>query len=175
MSVSIYAIGNDMMMQRYHRSTCVVLFNSHFRDVIVQQLMQFTKFNRNIRQGCESSNFNLISDFCSSQNPIFRIEKHIFSGISDYFRLFLTDALTPLIRASHLTVFVFKEAYSISPYNLLVKWRIKSSCTALFLNLTLSWYTMYVVIYWCDCLTLTLRAWVRFPTSPDSFILQLDT
>ena len=25
-----------------------------------------------------------------------RIEKHIFSGISDYFRLFLTDALTPL-------------------------------------------------------------------------------
>ena len=24
------------------------------------------------------------------------IEKHIFSGISDHFRLFLTDALTPL-------------------------------------------------------------------------------
>ena len=42
--------------------------------------------------------------FCSSQNPIFRlewIEEHIFSGISDYFRLFLgglfrIDALTPL-------------------------------------------------------------------------------
>ena len=58
-----------------------------------------------IVQGCESSDFNLISDFfCSSQNPIFRllmqfdcIEKHIFSGISDYFRLFLTDTLTPVI------------------------------------------------------------------------------
>ena len=56
-----------------------------------------------ITQGCESSDFNLISDvFCSSQNPIFRllmqfecIEKYVFSGISDYFRLFLTDALTP--------------------------------------------------------------------------------
>ena len=24
------------------------------------------------------------------------IEKHIYSGISDYFRLFLTDALSPL-------------------------------------------------------------------------------
>ena len=47
-------------------------------------------------QGCESSDF--YSDFrlfCSSQNPIFRllmlfecIEKHIFSGISDYFQTF---------------------------------------------------------------------------------------
>ena len=34
----------------------------------------------NILQGCESSDFNQISGFeC--------IEKHIFSGISDYFRL----------------------------------------------------------------------------------------
>ena len=47
--------------------------------------------------------FRLSSDFrlfCSSQNPIFRLlmqfecnEKHIFAGISDYFRLFLTDTL----------------------------------------------------------------------------------
>ena len=60
-------------------------------------------------QGCESSDFNLISDFlCSSQNHIFRllmqvecIEKHFFSGFSDYFRLFLTDALTPLNYGIH--------------------------------------------------------------------------
>ena len=56
-----------------------------------------------IIQGCESSHFNLRL-FCSSQNPILSlfmqhecIDKLIFSGISDYFRLFLTDALTPLI------------------------------------------------------------------------------
>ena len=48
-----------------------------------------------MHQGCESSDFNLISDFFApSQNPIFRlwmqfecIGKHIFSSISDYFRL----------------------------------------------------------------------------------------
>ena len=51
--------------------------------------------------------------FSSSQNPIFRllmqfecIEKHIFSGISDYFRLFLTDALTPLNTAAMKTHFI---------------------------------------------------------------------
>ena len=32
-----------------------------------------------------------------------RIEKHIFSGIADYFRLFLTDALTPLCIVTHNT------------------------------------------------------------------------
>ena len=62
-------------------------------------------------QGCESSDFNLNSDFfCSSQNHIFRllmqfecIDKHPFLGISGYFRLFLTEALTPLasVRPNH--------------------------------------------------------------------------
>ena len=56
-------------------------------------------------QGCESSDFNLISDFCALHKTPFSdfykcIEKHISSGISDCFRLFqtffLTDALTPL-------------------------------------------------------------------------------
>ena len=57
------------------------------RDVRVQILIWFQTF------------------FPSSQNPTFRllmelecIEKHIFSGNSDYFRLFLTDALTPLLK-----------------------------------------------------------------------------
>ena len=31
------------------------------------------------------------------------------------------------------------------------------------------------MVYWCDCLTLTLRARVRYPPSPVSFVLQLDT
>ena len=52
-------------------------------------------------QGCESSDFNLISDFFALHKTPFSdfqcIEKHIFSGISDYFELFLTDALTPLV------------------------------------------------------------------------------
>ena len=54
-------------------------------------------------QECESSDLNLISDFFALHKTPFSdfqcIEKHIFSGISDYFRLFrlfLTDALTPL-------------------------------------------------------------------------------
>ena len=61
-------------------------------------------------QGCESSEIlfihnilpyiSLISDFFALHKPPFSdfkcIEKHIFSGISDYFRLFLTDALTSL-------------------------------------------------------------------------------
>ena len=54
-----------------------------------------------LKQGCESSDFNLISDFFASQNPIFRLLMHWkahLSGISDYFRLFLRDALTPLIK-----------------------------------------------------------------------------
>ena len=47
--------------------------------------------------------FNLISDFFAHHKTPFSeflcslnafIEKHIFSGISDNFRLFLTDALT---------------------------------------------------------------------------------
>ena len=50
-------------------------------------------------QGCEGSDFNLISDcFALHKTPFsdFQcVEKHIFSGISDYFRLFLTDTLTP--------------------------------------------------------------------------------
>ena len=43
-------------------------------------------------QGCESSDFNLISDFLLFTKPHF--QKQIFSGISDYFRLLLTEALT---------------------------------------------------------------------------------
>ena len=46
------------------------------------------------QQGCESSDFNLISDyFALHKTPfsdLFCIEKLIFSGISDYFRLFQT-------------------------------------------------------------------------------------
>ena len=45
-------------------------------------------------QGYESSDFNLISDFFALHKTPFSnfkcIEKHIFSGISDYFRLFQT-------------------------------------------------------------------------------------
>ena len=52
-------------------------------------------------QGCECSDFNLISDlFCSSQNPIFRLLMHwkaylfkhfrLFQTFSDFFRLFQT-------------------------------------------------------------------------------------
>ena len=50
-----------------------------------------------IFQGCETSDFNLISDifFALHETPFSDrlmqfecIEKHIFSGISDYFRLF---------------------------------------------------------------------------------------
>ena len=56
-------------------------------------------------QGCESSDFNLISDFFAlHKTPFYRllmqfecIDKHISSDISDYVRLFLTDALTPLM------------------------------------------------------------------------------
>ena len=52
-------------------------------------------------QGCKSSDFNLISDFFALHKTPFSdsycIKKHIFSGISDYFRLFLSDALTPVL------------------------------------------------------------------------------
>ena len=59
------------------------------------------------KQGCESSDISLISGsfFALHKTPFsdFQcIEKHIFSGISDYFRLFLTDALTPLIIGYHV-------------------------------------------------------------------------
>ena len=51
-----------------------------------------------MKQGCESSAFNLISDyFALHKNPIFRllmqfecIEKHFFSAISDYNQLRLS-------------------------------------------------------------------------------------
>ena len=50
-------------------------------------------------QGDESSDFNLNSDFFALHKTPFSdfycIEEHIFSGISEYFRLFRTDALTP--------------------------------------------------------------------------------
>ena len=58
---------------------------------------------RDFPQGCESSAFNLISDYCALHKPNFQTSnalKSTFSGISDYFRLFLTDALTPV---SHCT------------------------------------------------------------------------
>ena len=51
----------------------------------------------------ESSDFIMISDFFALHKPHFSdffkmqiecIVKHIFSGISDYFRLFLTDMLS---------------------------------------------------------------------------------
>ena len=47
--------------------------------------------------------------FCSVQNPIFSllcIEKHVFSGISDYFRIFQTfshrRSLTPVVSSFNL-------------------------------------------------------------------------
>ena len=81
-------------------------------------MVQLAFFNfqfMSVTQGCESSDFILISDvFCSSQNPIFRllmqfecIEKHIFPGISDYFRIFLTAILTPLVTDGHIQDKVF--------------------------------------------------------------------
>ena len=39
-------------------------------------------------QGCESSDFNLISDSCSSQNPIFRLLMHWKAHLFMHFRLF---------------------------------------------------------------------------------------
>ena len=39
------------------------------------------------------------------------IEKHIFSGTSDYFRLFLTDALTPILNIDRC----FERAFESSP------------------------------------------------------------
>ena len=56
---------------------------------------------RHLHQGCKSSDFSLISEFLHKTpfSDFECIEKHIFSGISDYlrlFRLFLTDALTPV-------------------------------------------------------------------------------
>ena len=81
-------------------------YSSHFPDQhaskhwnhIMWVLLDSTDKNRTIHstlQGCESSDFNLISDFfCSSQNPIFRLsmhfecnEKHI---LFRHFRLFQT-------------------------------------------------------------------------------------
>ena len=53
--------------------------------------------------GMREFRFNLISDFFCFTKSHYQtflqfecIEKHIFSGFSDYFRLFLTDTLTPL-------------------------------------------------------------------------------
>ena len=53
-------------------------------------------------QGYESSNFNLISDSLSSQNPFFRLWMHWIAHLFRHFRLFqtfwgffFTDALTP--------------------------------------------------------------------------------
>ena len=68
----------------------------------VKQAINLTHFFH--YQGCESSDFNRFQTFLLFTNLIFRllmqfecVEKHIFSGISDYFRLFLTDTLTPCI------------------------------------------------------------------------------
>ena len=40
----------------------------------------------------------------------FALKKHIFSGISDYFRLFLTDALTPL----NILLLTFKAIHNLA-------------------------------------------------------------
>ena len=54
---------------------------------------------RFVHQGCEHSDFNQFAlhktQFSDFLMQFECIEQHIFSGISDYFRLFLTDALTP--------------------------------------------------------------------------------
>ena len=73
---------------------------------VIEFLCPFTKYSCYMFQGCESSDFNLISDFfffCSSQNPIFRLlmhwKAHLFRHFrlfQTFFRFFLTDALTPL-------------------------------------------------------------------------------
>ena len=80
-----------------------------------------TKFISHL-QGCESSYFNLISDFFTLHKPHFQtlnaicIEKHIFSGISDYFRLFLTDAFTPVHLLPCATV-ILETTHSIRLFN----------------------------------------------------------
>ena len=63
-------------------------------------------------QGCESSDFNLILDFFAHHKTPFSdfycIAKHIFSGISDYFILFLTNALTPLnVAARYVSIYLY--------------------------------------------------------------------
>ena len=63
-------------------------------------------------QGCESSDFNLISDFCTLHKTPFSdfycIEKHILSVISDYFRPFQTfshrRSHTPVITVLNCTL-----------------------------------------------------------------------
>ena len=98
-------LANSLLLC-YCLCTLLILFGSIFvRKVKSGEWVDLPKVESK-RQGWESSDFNLISDFfCSSQNPIFRllmkfkyIENHLFSGIADYFRLFLTYDLTRLKR-----------------------------------------------------------------------------
>ena len=75
-----------------------------FYYAVVSALFSHRGPNSIIIQGCESSDFNLISDFFALHKikvlDFKCIEKHILSmncsGISDLFRLFLTYPLTPL-------------------------------------------------------------------------------
>ena len=61
------------------------IFIAIYWHVMFHEILYLDKNCNKVKQGCESSDFNLISDiFCSSQNP--------------FFRLFLTDALTPLLK-----------------------------------------------------------------------------
>ena len=62
-------------------------YNIFYRAVRVQILIWFQTFF--------ALHKTPFSDFVCSVNAR---EKDIFSGISDYFRLFLTDALTPLVK-----------------------------------------------------------------------------
>ena len=79
---------------RSYLHLCVTSFIVIYRDVRVQSDLRFFALHK-----------TPFSDF-------YRIVKHIFSGISDYLRLFLTDPLTPL----NLSANAFKSFYFFSSH-----------------------------------------------------------
>ena len=87
--------GRTNMNEHSSRSHTIFCIVSQPKNVAQSSVTTFISPSH--MQGCDSSDFTLISDFFAlHKTPFSCIEKHIFSGILDNFRLFLTDTLTPL-------------------------------------------------------------------------------